>query len=210
MWALVSSVTPLLDQICLLGYVPKTLLNVVPSFPSPPGPALAWAGIRWEEKGAGMNEVWRFSTTFHFSDGFGIQMVLDGPTLEQGVYFSYLPALSSLPVWYKDLVLEWCYLLNFPNRTRTQNFGVHCYTMLKSAEQFERGVLWCQMVINGLGCCVKTLTVSFHHSEHWELFLTNAIDKERKTVQKSTCKFLKRASLSFSFKVCLGKLLAWE
>ena len=80
--------------------------------------------------------------------------------------------------------------MNFPSMT--QNFRVHCHTTLDPAAHFEQlNVRWLkqhQMVKNGLGFCVKLLPVCFHHSVCCELFLTNGIEKERKTIQKFTCK----------------------
>lgn len=74
--------------------------------------------------------------------------------------------------------------MNFPSMT--QNFRVHCYTTLDPAAHFEQlSVSWlkqCQMVKNGLGFCVKLLPVCLHHSKRCELFLTKAIEKERKTI----------------------------
>lgn len=74
--------------------------------------------------------------------------------------------------------------MNFPSMT--QNSRVHCLTILDRAAHFEQlSVRWLklrQTVKNDLGLCVKPLPVCFHHSEHCELFLANAIEKERKTI----------------------------
>lgn len=172
-----------------------------------------WQESDGQEKGR--SNVWSmevFSYLPLFRWCFGKQDGLGQANLDWIMISVFLIFLSCLPSQ-SDMNFYWHNLLwQIPPEWHTTSELLctqcaYCCTFL-TAE--------CQMVKNGLGFCVKPLPVCLHHSKRYELFLTNVVEKERKTIQKFTCKWLNKACnrrtvpCSFSSKIRLGMLLAWE